>query len=113
MGKNDKSVRNRRSKYDLQYPRSSYDPESFTADEIIVEGVAAWNSGKKDCDQAFISFAEDTLDEWKALVPFAAGNIRDGSCPEGSGSAVFDRLEQHAASGRVMERLSSFYDNGG
>ena len=77
-----------------------------------MEGVAAWNSPKKDRDRAFLSFAKALLEEGKAL-DFAVGRIRDGSCPEGSGSAVFDRLEQHAASGRVFETLSSFYDNGG
>ena len=57
MGKNDKSVRNKRSKYELQYPSSGYDPEAFELDRIIVEGVAAWNSNKRDRDQDFISFA--------------------------------------------------------
>ena len=97
-GKND---RNNRSNYDLQYPATNYNV-SFDTNKIIVEGAAAWNSGKKDDDKVFIPYAKITLADWKTK-PFAVDNIRDGSCPEGSGSAVFDRLEQHLASRRAME----------
>ena len=104
-----KNVRNNRSNYDLQYPATNYNV-SFDTNKIIVEGAAAWNSGKKDDDKVFIPFAKTTLEDWKTK-PFVVGNIRDGSCPEGSGSAVFDRLEQHLASRRAMELVRDKFIN--
>ena len=73
MGKN---VRNNRSDYDLQYPASNYNV-SFDTNKIIVEGAAAWNSGKKDDDIVFLPYAKTTLEDWKTK-PFAENNIRDG-----------------------------------